>query len=92
MYGAGDYFQIPDLKLLAQGYFLRTLRRVENLDALAEAIDVDYNSTPELDRGLRDIVVDDMIANNRDLHKDLLRKVPEFAFDLCLRSLFWILD
>lgn len=86
MYGVGDYFQIPGLKTAAQRYFTSAFSFLLNRDAFCTAVSEVYNSTPESDRGLRDIVVQTTISNNKEgwgprLNRDMLKQVPEFSYD-----------
>lgn len=89
MYGLGDYFQIDALKVTAKRQFQTTLDRVRAEEALVEVIKVVYNSTPESYKGLRNILIDDIVILDRRLSRGVLRKVPdEFAFDVCISSLY----
>lgn len=86
MYGVGDYFQIPGLKTAAQRYFTSAFPYLWNDEAFCTAVSEVYSSTPESDRGLRDIVVQTVINNHRHesvlkLNRDMLKQVPEFSYD-----------
>lgn len=89
MYDLGDYFQIDALKVTAKRQFQIKLERGKTEEALVEVIKVVYNSTPESDKGLRDILIDDIVILDRRLSRGVLRKVPdEFAFDVRISSLY----
>lgn len=82
VYGLGEYYNVPDLKLLALRAFMDTFPpddEYENFypgDYLALVQEV-YSTTPEQDRGLRDIIVDYAVKGSADL----FRKIDVGAFD-----------
>lgn len=73
MYDLGDYFQIDALKVTAKWQFQIKLERGKTEEALVEVIKVVYNSTPESDKGLRDILIDDIVILDRRLSRGMLR-------------------
>lgn len=69
MYGVGDCFQSRRLKFIAEQSFSDTFRQIKTVEAFTVAVEVIYNTTPESDKGLRKIVVQNMMDNNKGFDK-----------------------
>jgi hypothetical protein len=87
MYAMGDKYLIPDLKTYAQRLFKEAFPTQEGVLMGDTVVEV-YSSTPENDRGLRDIVLETLLAKPNSPFRDAgLRTVatdvvPKFGFDL----------
>ena len=87
MYGMGDKYLIPDLKTYARQLFKQAFSTQEGVLMGDTVIEV-YSSTPENDRGLRDIVLETLLANPNSPFRDAgfrtaaIDVVPKFGFDL----------
>src|SRR5215471_17354572 len=93
MYSLADRLFIRGLKSLAKENFEKELRpRLVSKSFPVAVIEV-YSSTPEQDRGLRDLVVKITVDNLTKLREKkgsdhailqnrLLKQIPEFAYDL----------
>ena len=86
MYSLADRYGIGGLKSLAQQKFKPAARRYWASQDFAPAVHIVYTSTPDEDRGLRDIVTETI-----DEHRNLIKKpememmvkdLPLLAFDL----------
>ncbi|KAL1617699.1 hypothetical protein SLS54_007703 [Diplodia seriata] len=94
VYAAGDYYQVKCLKEQAKSSFTTwltgQLSRGSSQEDFFRAVEVIYDSTPESDRGLRDIVVEFVcnhtdIAGNKRAATDLLASTcPVFVTDLAV--------
>jgi hypothetical protein len=71
LYEIGDKYDVTGLKELAREKFLRACTKYWNDDSLASAAHYAFSTTPEDDRGLREVV-----SNVISLHMELLNK-PE---------------
>jgi len=69
MYALADKYGVEDLKDLAQEKFARAAAQDWNTAEFAHAVQIVYESTPESDSGLRDVVIE-TINQHRDLTKD----------------------
>lgn len=84
MYGLGDFYGIRSLKWVAAGKFKELIRswymlvdrslQSARLLAFIRAVRIVYATTPEHDRGLRDVVIDRL----PDLFLRGLRRLEEF--------------
>ncbi|OJJ87970.1 BTB/POZ domain-containing protein [Aspergillus glaucus CBS 516.65] len=86
MYGVGACFQSRRLKFIAEQSFSDTFRQIKTVEAFTAAVEVIYSTTPESDRGLRKIVVQNMMDNNKGFDK-VIGEVPKFATDLLISAL-----
>ncbi|EAS37374.3 BTB/POZ domain-containing protein [Coccidioides immitis RS] len=91
MYLQGEYFQIDGLKVLAKGYFRASFLGRCDMDSFPAAVEEVYRSTAKHDRGLKDLVIELMMAKLRTFQdeqkqavKKLLEDIPEFSHDLCV--------
>lgn len=66
--------------------YLRGSRHFVVISFLSTAVEVIYSTTPESDRGLRKIVVQNMMDNNKGFDK-VIGEVPKFATDLLISAL-----
>ena len=91
IYALGDKYDITILKDRAEWEFkIRPIRQPEDLLKWLKSIPIVYESTPDSDRRLRDVVIIKVTANPKDLlHKKVesaFRKVsvevPDFDMDL----------
>ena len=94
VYAAGEFYQIAQVKEIASHNFaaVAALGREATIDCFAAAEAV-YTGTQERDRGLRDHLVRvtnnnlKLLIDNNKKNQSVLRKFPEFAFDLlCSRA------
>jgi hypothetical protein len=91
MYAMGDKYLTPDLKSHAKLSFPESVRDI-SVASLCEAITEVYTSTPETDRGLRDMVLDAVIADpnkkirNEEVKKIAIEIVPQFGYELLERA------
>lgn len=104
MYSVGDYFQILRLQSWAFEEFYREFTPVafacysEGQKAFCMAVSEVYNSTPPSNPGLRRVVVKKTVeklccqgrAENPILNRETLRRVTEFAIDVCVEALDWL--
>lgn len=87
MYAMGDKYLIPDLKTYAQQLFKEAFSTQEAVLMRDTVVEV-YSSTPENDRGLRDIVLETLLAKPNSPFRDAEFRtaatdvVPTFGFDL----------
>lgn len=87
MYAMGDKYLIPDLKTYARQLFKQAFSTQEGVLVRDTVVEV-YSSTPENDRGLRDIVLEALLANPYSPFRDAgfrtaaIDVVPKFGFDL----------
>ena len=75
------------LKTHSQGKFRNAITTGWSMDDFPLAVSIVYESTPEQDRGLRDLIVEVALKNidkllERDEFCALLRKTADFAADL----------
>ena len=93
MYALADRLLINGLKAASKNYFRDGLMERLDSQSFPPAVLEVYRSTPEHDRGLRDLVIEvtmDHLMTLRDpqgpgsgvLQNDLLQQIPEFAYDL----------
>ena len=92
MYALGDKYDVTSLKNRARANFNRPASKVYiwDLQGFIDSIPLVYSSTPDSDRGLRDITVSKIKENpSQYLHEDVkasyrkvLFEVPEFSWDL----------
>jgi hypothetical protein len=87
MYAMGDRYNVGALKELARKKF-SALRSAEWFDELPTVAEQIYTTTPENDRGLRDILQKACVRHAEALTQDettceTALKVPQFALDLC---------
>jgi hypothetical protein len=91
MYAMGEKYWIPDLKNHAKLLFPESIRYVSEA-SLCEVITEVYASTPETDRGLRDLVLDAVVKDlnekmrNKELKKIALEVAPQFGYELLERA------
>ena len=87
MYAMGEKYLTPDLKNHAKLSFSESIRYI-SVASLCEVITEVYTSTPETDRGLRDIVLDTAVIDlnemmrNKELKKIAIETVPQFGYEL----------
>jgi hypothetical protein len=75
MYAMGEKYWIPDLKNHAKLLFPESIRYVSEA-SLCEVITEVYASTPETDRGLRDLVLDAVVKDlNEKMRNKELKKI-----------------
>jgi hypothetical protein len=92
MYAMGEKYLIPDLKSHAKLSFSESIPYISGA-SLCEVITEVYTSTPETDRGLRDIVLDAVVRDlnekmrNKGLKKIAIEMVPQFGYELLERAL-----
>ena len=97
MYAMGDLYDITSLKEYARGEFSKALYKGWRTDELVPAITEIYASTPESDRGLRDIVAGKCARNMKVLAGQssfaaTLRETTGFAADLSLAMVATVED
>lgn len=90
VYALADKFDIGTLKNVAAWKFARRIGEAWYVEDLPELVRGIYESTPETDRVLRDIISDKAAKNVREVLKDskcvaLMKENAEFTFDLLLR-------
>jgi hypothetical protein len=91
MYAMGEKYLTPDLKSHAKSSFSESIRYI-SVASLCEVIKEVYASTPETDRGLRDIVLDAVVVDlnekmrNKELKKISIEVVPQFGYELLERA------
>nr|POF22197.1 hypothetical protein CFP56_36282 [Quercus suber] len=73
VFAAAVKYQIPALRALATGKFQIAAQKAWNNDEFCEAVQIVYETTPEVCRELRDVVADTIMA-----HRTLLEK-PEMT-------------
>lgn len=86
MYGVGDYFQSRRLKFIAEQSFSDIFRQIKTLGAFTAAVGIVYSTTPESGRGMRIIVIQNMMDNDKGFDK-VIGEVPGFATDLLISAL-----
>jgi hypothetical protein len=92
MYAMGEKYLIPGLKNHAKLLFSKSMPYIP-LASMCEVITEVYTSTPEIDRGLRDIVLDAVVIGlnekirNKELKKIALEVAPQFGYELLERAL-----
>lgn len=89
VYSLADRYMIPTLKHLAKDKFETAIKTGWAMDDFLLAVDVVYSSSPESDRGLRDLVVGISGGNLKELLKNagfqnLLSEKPKFAADIII--------
>ena len=95
MYSLADRLLVHGLKALSKENVARELVRQLNVHSFPQAIFEIYNSTPENDRGLRDLAVKVTLNHLSTLRKasgtavaafqdDLLKSIPQFSYDLAI--------
>ena len=90
MYAMGEKYLTPDLKNHAKSSFSESIRYI-SVASLCEVITEVYASTPETDRGLRDMVLDTAVIDlkemmrNKELKKIAIEMVPQFGYELLER-------
>ncbi|EFW23331.1 hypothetical protein D8B26_006825 [Coccidioides posadasii str. Silveira] len=91
MYVQGDYFQIDGLKVIAKRYFQASFLEWHKMYSFTTAVEEVYRSTGKHDPGLKDLVVELMMAKLWILWKEhkqavnkLLETIPAFSHDLCV--------
>ncbi len=87
VYGLADKYAIPALKSHALEKFRMVISSGWVMDDFPLAVSEAYNSTPETDRALRDLVVEISNTNinkllENKLFRDVLRETPGFAVDM----------
>jgi DNA-directed RNA polymerase subunit RPC12/RpoP len=87
VYGLADKYIIPALKSLALEKFRMDISSGWAMDDFPLTVSEAYNSTPETDRALRDLVVEISTANinkllENELFRGVLRETPGFAVDM----------
>lgn len=98
VYAIAEKYHIPELKELAKTKFLSQANRLMSADSLMlsdtfpEVITTVYKSTPESDRGLRNIVSRICVKHVRTLiekeaFKDVIRKIGDFGVDVLYGAL-----
>lgn len=89
VYSLADRYMIPALKHLAKDKFATAIKTGWSMDDFLLAVDVVYSSSPEDDRGLRDLVVGvsgenlEMLLKNTGF-QNLLGEKPKFAADIIM--------
>lgn len=91
VYGIGEKYDIPGLKLLAKEYFSACAALHWPPDNLPEIIKLVYESTPENDRGLREVVTNLCLPHLDELMKsDSFRattiELSSFCYDILRES------
>lgn len=86
MYGVGDNFQSRRLKFIAEQSFSDIFRQIKTLEAFTAAVGIVYSTTPEPGRGMRIIVIQNMMDNDKGFDK-VIGEVPGFATDLLISAL-----
>ena len=91
MYALGDRYDIPSLKSLARERFTTKLKISWDSDEIPGLIDV-VSSTPGLDRGLRDGIVELLRDHGRKVFgkqeiQQFTKQAPGFAFDAAIVAL-----
>ncbi|KAK3356342.1 BTB/POZ protein [Lasiosphaeria hispida] len=87
VYSLADKYVIPTLKNLAKEKFQAAIKTGWGMDDFPTAVAEVYNSTPEGDRGLRDLVLEISGTNIKTLvqnggFRNILRETPAFATDI----------
>ncbi|OBS22615.1 hypothetical protein FPOA_08951 [Fusarium poae] len=87
VYQIADKYDIPALKAHSKEKFASAVAAGWNMDDFPLSVSVVYDSTPQEDRGLRDLAVEISRKNidtllGRDGFCELLRKTADFAADL----------
>jgi len=88
MYAIADKYDIPGLKRLAILKFRGLTNASWKTPAFPEAIKAIYETTPDSDRGLRDVVLKKSVEHSKTLFKaetgfkEMLQEAPSFASDL----------
>jgi len=87
VYQIADKYGMEDLKTHSQEKFHNAITTGWSMDDFPLAISIVYESTPEQDRGLRDLAVEVSLQNidkllDRDDFRGLLRTTADFAADL----------
>ena len=94
MYSLAHKYGIQGLKLLAKDKFKAAASRGWDADGFPPAVQIVYNSTPEEDTGLREVVVKIISVHMELLNKPeveaMMRKLNGLAFDLL--KCRWILN
>lgn len=91
VYAIADKYDIPKLKTLASEHFVRSFASTEStVRDIAETIEYVYDSTPENDRRLRDVVVHIAADRTSELYRcpefeKMAGHVSEFCNDLAKR-------
>ncbi|RYP39208.1 hypothetical protein DL767_002316 [Monosporascus sp. MG133] len=89
VYSVADKYIIPALKAEAREKFGTAISTGWAMDDFPSAIAEVYNSTPESDRGLRDLTVEIARTNinplrENELFRDVLREIPSFAAEMVI--------
>ena len=90
VYAAGDFYGLPFLKQEAQKKFQAVTEEGEayGADSCFLAAHTVYTSTPENDRGLRNIVVNiinrhiERVINLEETNQLILKSIPDLSYDL----------
>jgi hypothetical protein len=91
MYAMGEKYLTPDLKSHAKLLFSQSVHHI-SVASLCKVITEVYTSTPETDRGLRDMVIDAVVIDlnekirNKELKKIAIEMVPQFGYELLERA------
>lgn len=91
MYAIADKYDMPGLKRLALLKFTALVNASWRTAAFPTAIKAIYETTPDSDRGLRDVVIKKSAEHSQTLFKaangfkDMLQEAPGFASDLAER-------
>ncbi|KAE9973043.1 hypothetical protein BLS_003780 [Venturia inaequalis] len=91
VYAIADKYDVPKLKILASEHFVRSFATAEStVRDIAETIEYVYDSTPESDRCLRDIVVHIAADRTSDFYRcpefeAMAGTVSDFCNDLAKR-------
>lgn len=89
VYAVAEQYAIDGLKAVALEKFVAETKVHWATEDFLQAVELVYSSTPEHDRGLRDVVRNTFYERKRDLMdkenvKRYLREVPDLAYDVLL--------
>ena len=97
VYASADYYRLPFLKhevrMRFRGHALSDWTGSKNAQDCLLAAQTVYTTTPEEDRGLRDVVVQVVNTHNQELfhqnreNQAIIKSIPELSYDLvCFRA------
>ncbi|KAK4494701.1 hypothetical protein PRZ48_014057 [Zasmidium cellare] len=91
LYGLASKYDLADLKDLTTKKMRRAARDALDKDDFAEAIATAFGSTPENDRGMRDVIIQTMLSCTADLVNDpavekAINAVEGLSFELFKRQ------
>ncbi|KAF2810733.1 uncharacterized protein BDZ99DRAFT_519417 [Mytilinidion resinicola] len=89
MYALADKYNIEGLKLIAKVRFTGDVQEGWSHEEFPDAIRIVYDTTPEMDLGLRDAIVDVLLKNSSLLDKKeieaVVKKIAELSYELLKR-------